>query len=154
MPIAWRLVKRKFAADAFKGAGARTFGGRWNSPGTSVVYCAEHVSLAALEILVRLRDPGPLAAYSLIRVEFADRLVRAVAAKDLPAEWAAFPAPAALRAIGDRWTAGLESVVLRVPSALIESECNYLLNPQHPDFARVEIGEPQDFVFDPRFLTP
>jgi RES domain-containing protein len=54
--------------------------------------------------------------------------------------------------LGDRWAAELRSPVLEVPSVLIPEESNYILNPLHPDFSRIAIGEPQDFVFDPRLL--
>ncbi len=58
MVVAWRIVKRKHAKKAFTGEGARQFGGRWNSPGVAIVYTAESQSLAALEILVHLRELG------------------------------------------------------------------------------------------------
>lgn len=54
---AWRLVKQKHAATAFDGDGARLFGGRWNAPGSRVIYTSTTLSLAALEILVHLLPP-------------------------------------------------------------------------------------------------
>ena len=40
--------------------------------------------------------------------------------------------------------------MLVVPSAVIPAEVNYLLNPSHPDFARIRIDSPEPFVFDRR----
>ena len=54
MRTGWRIVKTKYAAQAFDGEGARLYGGRWNSPGLRMVYNSENVALAALEILRHL----------------------------------------------------------------------------------------------------
>ncbi|MCJ7512648.1 MAG: RES family NAD+ phosphorylase [Anaerolineales bacterium] len=147
---AWRIVKSRYAAEAFSGEGARRFGGRWTSSGRPAVYTAEHASLAVLEVLVHLGSPQVLSAYSILRCEFDPSLLRALAPTVLPVDWRASPAPASLRLIGDRWLAEQESAVLGVPSAVLPLEHNYLLNPLHPDFARVALGKAQLFEFDPR----
>ena len=74
---AWRITKRKHARDAFTGEGAREFGGRWNNPGTAIVYTAQSQSLAALEMLVHLDSSELLAKYVLIGVEFDQALIKA-----------------------------------------------------------------------------
>lgn len=148
--IAWRLLKTRHLADAFTGEGARSFGGRWNGPGTRVVYCAEHVSLAALEVLAHLEHSAPLGAYSLIRVEFPDDRIERLAPSALPEGWDAFPAPPATRKVGDEWAASGRSLALAVPSALAPGEHNFLLNPAHPDFRRLTRSKPRPFVFDAR----
>ena len=147
---AWRIVKAKHVADAFDGEGARLLGGRWNSPGRRVVYTAENAALAALEMLVHLGRMGTLPAYVVISCDFDEKLVTEV--KDLPANWRAFPAPPALQAIGDAWLESVKSPVLRVPSAIVPSENNYLLNPAHPKFRRIVIGKPEKFELDVRLL--
>jgi RES domain-containing protein len=68
----------------------------------------------------------------------------------LPPDWKKRRAPTTTKQIGDLWVAANESVVLKVPSVIIEGENNYLLNPGHPDFGKVLIGEPQAFRFDRR----
>ena len=140
------------ARSAFDGEGARLYGGRWNSPGTRVVYVAGSVSLAVLEVLVHLGDAGVLSSYSLCAVEFGDGLIEPLDRSGLPAGWRSYPAPFALRGIGDAWVRDASSVVLEVPSAVIERESNYLINPMHPDFASVNVGEPEPFEFDSRLL--
>ena len=79
MPVAWRIVKASRAASAFDGEGARLYGGRWNSPGHALVYTAENVSLAALELLVHLQESALLASYLLLSVRFPPALVRKLA---------------------------------------------------------------------------
>jgi RES domain-containing protein len=70
---------------------------------------------------------------------------------NLPRNWKANPVPARVQAIGDDWVAGGRSAVLRVPSALVPAEFNFLLNPRHQDFAGLRIGKAVPFQFDPRF---
>jgi RES domain-containing protein len=147
---AWRLVKDRFAGSAFDGEGARRHGGRWNSPGTAVVYVAESRALATLEILAGIRSVSTLDAYVLIPVTFAPELVEVLRPEVLPGKWREHPAPRKTRALGDRWVREGRSAVLRVPSALIPQEFNFLLNPGHPDFPRVQIGEPVPFARDSR----
>ncbi len=151
---AWRLVKTRHLAHAFDGEAAREYGGRWNSTGTAVVYLAESLALAALEILVHLQSTQPLTAYTAIPVRFAARLLHAVPPASLPPDWRASPAPAALRAIGDAWVRSGRSAVLAVPSAVIEAERIFLLNPAHPGFRRVRPGRPRPFAFDARLKPP
>ncbi len=151
---AWRIVAAARAATAFDGEGARREGGRWNPPGTPVIYTAESAALAALEMLAHLRPMLAIPAYVLIACEFDGRFVGRLDRKRLPRDWRAYPAPAALQLLGDRWIKSGASAVLDVPSALVPSESNYLLNPRHADFASITIGRPQRFDLDARLLAP
>jgi RES domain-containing protein len=149
---AWRIVKRKFRNVAFTGEGARRYGGRWNSKGVAVVYAAQSQSLAALEMLAHLDSGDVLRYYVAIPVSFDLRPVVDIDVSELPKNWKSYPAPRSLRAIGDAWVSSGESPVLRVPSVLVPSESNFLLNPQHPEYANLLIGEPLPFSFDPRLF--
>jgi RES domain-containing protein len=153
MPIAWRIVKTRFAQQAFDGEGARLYGGRWNSVGVRMIYTAGSVSLVVLEILVNLENTDVLPAYSLCAVNFNDGLVASLDRSRFPPNWRDSPSPPELLAIGDAWIASGKSAVLEVPSAVVESESNYLINPAHPDFASLVIEPPQPFAFDPRLLS-
>jgi RES domain-containing protein len=146
----WRLVKARYAATAFDGEGARLYGGRWNSPGVRVVYGSGSAALAALEVLVHLNASQLLPAYALVSADVPDALVEVLPAAALPQNWRDSPPPAETAAIGDAWVAGAGAAALAVPSAVIEAERNYLLNPAHPGFARVAIAAPERFAFDPR----
>jgi RES domain-containing protein len=154
VPAAWRIVKTRHAAAAFDGEGARQFGGRWNSPGTRMVYGSESLSLAALELLVNLESGDLLGAYTAFPVAFPDGIVQTLDPSSLPANWRDYPPPVALQLLGDQWIAGLASAVLRVPSVVVEHEQNLLLNPAHPHFSRITIGKPRPFRFDPRLRKP
>lgn len=149
---AWRITKRKHAKTAFDGSGARKFGGRWNHPGTAVVYTAQSQSLAVLEMLVHLDGPGLLQQYVLIPIEIEAGLVRTLDISELPQGWQRYPAPSTLKDIGDNWVRSGASVALKVPSALLPAESNFLLNPAHADFRRLAIGDPIAFDFDARLL--
>ena len=117
-----------------------------------MVYVAGSVSLAVLEVLVHLGDVGVLTSYSLCAVEFDDGLIEPLDRSRLPADWRSYPAPPGLRGIADAWVRDRTSAVLEVPSAVVERESNYLINPEHPDFAFVNIGESEPFEFDARLL--
>lgn len=151
---AWRITKTKHAGQAFDGEGAKRYSGRWNSLGTALVYTSETLALATLEILVRLQDSSPLRAYTAFPVRFDDELVRVLDQSELPHNWAQIPAPPELQRVGDEWVKSQQSVLLRVPSVIIPMEWNYLINPAHPDFKRVEIGKQQPLELDPRLTRP
>jgi RES domain-containing protein len=149
---AWRIVKARHAASAFEGEGASLEGGRWNSPGSPMVYTAGSASLAALEMLVHLGRGATLPAYVLIACSFDEMLVSRLDRSRLPAHWRSYPAPPELQLLGGEWLKGAASPVLEVPSAIIASEPNYLLNPRHRDFASITLSAPEPFAFDLRLL--
>lgn len=78
--------------------------------------------------------------------------MRTLDRSSLPDGWDGHPAPAAARAIGDEWATGGSSALLAVPSAVIPEELNYLLNPAHPDVARIVVNGPRPLRPDPRLL--
>jgi RES domain-containing protein len=152
MVTAWRLSKTRYAARAFDGEGARVYGGRWNSPGTRVAYASESVALATLEVLVGLQDTSLLTSYSLIKIEFPDELMETVDRRKLPVSWNRHPPTPETQRLGDLWVAEGRSAVLEVPSAVVEEEHNYLINPLHEQFVRIEIHRARQFRLDPRLL--
>lgn len=148
--ILWRLTAARHAASAFSGDGARLYGGRWSPVGVPVVYCAESRSLALLEVLAGTDDPARLfqQPWVLISAEVPDECIDRPAG--VPDSWRNHPHSSATQAFGAEWVRARRSSVLRVPSAVVPGEFNFLLNPAHPDFKRVKIGGPQPFSFDPR----
>jgi RES domain-containing protein len=149
---AWRIVKARRAAGAFDGEGARVEGGRWNSPGTPMVYTSQSAALAALEMLVHVGRGSILHAYVPIPCRFDEALVSRLDRRRLAKDWRSYPAPPELQQIGDEWVMRGTSAVLEVPSAVIETDSNYLLNPHHDDFHDVRVMKPQPFDFDLRLL--
>ena len=152
MITAWRLVKSRHATGAFDGEGARLHGGRWNSPGIRVAYASDSIALAVLEVLAHLQSTTVLQAYSVVSLSFPDQSEEVLEARFLPPRWRRFPSPPENQAIGDQWVVRGESLILRVPSAIIPTAANFLINPSHPEFAKVVIGRPERFAFDPRLL--
>ena len=148
---AWHILKSKHALHALDGEGSRLHGGRWNSPGVRMVYASQSLELAVLEILVHLQTVHPLAAYVVYTLEF-DASLLADLSEELPGHWRDFPAPVPLQQIGDRWIAERTSVVLEVPSAVLPSESNYLFNPEHNEFQRVNCLGPTKLDLDPRLF--
>jgi RES domain-containing protein len=148
----WRITSAEFAKTAFDGKGAKLYGGRWNSAGTSVVYTSSSAALAALELLVRIKKRERLRGYVIFACTFDETLIDSVSRAMLPAGWRGHPGPAALLTIGDEWVRQMRSAVLEVPSVIIETESNYLLNPGHPDFSQITIAEPIPFALDVRLL--
>lgn len=151
MCTVWRITTARFAQSAFSGEGARAYGGRWNPKGWEVVYTAESQSLALLELMVQ--DEPLRAHYVLIPAYLPDDLPQTrIDADQLPADWRTLGARQALRSLGLAWLENARTAVLSVPSAVVPAERNYLLNPRHPDFARIVIGEPQSLLTDTRLL--
>lgn len=149
----WRICAERYAADTLAGRGGLLTPGRWHTTGHPVVYTSASLALAALEVLVHVdRDLLP---EGLVQVEIdlpGDVTVATIGAGSLPEDWRLHPAPAELQAIGDEWLAGRSTLVLRVPSAVIPREANYLLNPQHPELSRVTIASVALFSYDPRLV--
>lgn len=152
MPVIWRIVKAVYAGKAFDGEGARLNGGRWNSPGARMVYTSDSHALAVLELLTRLNDATFLPKFVVIPADLPEALVTEIELTKLPAHWQSHPAPPELQRLGDAWVKASSSLALRVPSAVIPRQHNYLLNPEHPDFGALKILPPEPFAFDMRLL--
>ena len=143
----FRVAKRKFAKTAFSGSGARLYGGRWNSIGTPMVYTAGSLSLSLLEWRAHLAQ-WPAPPLMVIEVEIEEHLIWTP--RKLPADWKRLPLGRGSAIFGDDWVRSQRSAVMRVPSVIVPSEWNYLLNPTHPDFQRLRIGKPRGLRPDPR----
>lgn len=149
----WRIVKAAYKNKAFTGDGARMYGGRWNSRGVPVIYTAGSLALASIEIVVNLPSPKLLEDFVRIPVLFKSNLVEQLPLMELPQDWLSRPISPHTRNIGDKWIKEQRSVVLKVPSVVVPEEFNFLLNPTHPDFKKIEIGNPIVYHFDPRLAN-
>lgn len=162
----WRIATTagKYRADDLSGAGAAAVGGRYNSPGTAVVYASSCVALAVLETVVHFAAPATAQANRYLieivvpRAVYEARQVLEVDAlhKRHPF-WDAVPFAEVSQRIGDAWVRGNGSALLQLPSAIVPCrgvpDCNLLINPQHPDAASVRVARREKFVYDPR-LAP
>ena len=134
------------------GTGARLHGGRWNSPGSSVIYAAETYAGAILELLVHANLNRLPHTQAVLTIEIpGDLAVERLAASELPG-WDA-PNQAVSRAFGDRWLEEARTAVLVVPSLVTQGrEDNILLNPAHPEYARITHTPPNPVVWDERLF--
>ena len=147
---AYRIVKKRHALNAFSGDGAREYGGRWNWPGTPMIYAAQTRALAALEALAHYAGAERRIEFVTFPIEIPDPLVMRLNPGLLAPGWRAdVPAPLTQR-IGSHWQASRESVALLVPSVIVPREFCVLLNPEHPDTRKVMVGFPEPFEFDAR----
>ena len=149
--IVWRLSLRQHAAP--DGEGARRYGGRWNKPGTPVVYTSGTLSLAVLEYLVHVDSDILPDGLVSVRATIPDSLnMKTIDTATLPVDWKDKIIPASLQQLGTDWANHARSPVLKVPSVVIEHEWNYVLNPRHPEFSKISWDPGITFSFDPRLL--
>jgi len=148
--IVHRLAR--LAHAKLDGEGARLAGGRWNSPGRAAVYASSRLSLAALELLVHTDVPLVPPDLVAFEIEIPDTLdLESVALADLPKDWRQ-PGHPGCRAIGDTWLAEERTAVLRVPSAVVPEELNYIINPRHRTAKAIHVVGRRKFAFDSRLL--
>jgi RES domain-containing protein len=149
----YRICRTVYAKD-ISGTGARIYGGRWNSPGLPAIYTAQSVSLALLEMLAHTPSLVLQKDCSIVCLDIMGKLpVTAFSADDLSTGWNQYPAPASLAKKGDKWLRGMESLLLKVPSVVVPSEFNFIINPLHPDMGRVKITTITPLVIDIRIAS-
>lgn len=150
--VVWRLCAAKYAATAFSGEGAELYGGRWSPPGLRVAYCAESRALAIVEVLANADEPDQLLhlKWSFVSATLPESTVEKPAR--FPTNWRQFPHPPETQEVGAAWLKSGTHLALRVPSAVVPGEFNYLVNPAHPAFAKLVFTKPEPFAFDPRLL--
>jgi RES domain-containing protein len=147
--IVYRITGRKFAND-INGTGAASFGGRWNKKGTPVLYTGESKEIALLETIVHI-PPLLVPDLAILTLEIPDHSISTFEVKDLPLNWSVYPAPTILAYLGEDWVKSGSSIALKVPSCVIHSAFNYILNCRHPDYhSSVKIIDLADFHFDSR----
>ena len=149
----WRIARERFLETAYTGEGAWLYAGRWNPIRTRMVYTSTSLALAAVELFVNLepRDaPEDLVAVSATWLD-GEVSIETVPVEALPPDWRALE-HRELRAMGAAWITARRFAAWMVPSAAVEGEWNVLLNPAHPDFAKITLAEPRSFRFDPRMF--
>ena len=149
--IVYRICKAKYAKAAFSGAGGLESPGRWHRKGQPIAYAASTLSLAALEYFVHLGRTDSKIAFVAVHAIIADDLaMEVVDLASLPKDWKSSPPIDATMDLGTQWCQDLRGAVIKVPSALVQVEFNYLLNPLHPDFKLIKISTLKPFSFDVR----
>lgn len=146
----FRITKKKYIRD-LSGEGSRRFGGRWNEQGTAILYSSQNESLAALEILAHTPISEIPNDLSLLVLSIPNSIApERVIPDELPENWRDYPSPNELAGIGSRWVESGSSLMLHVPSVLVRTDWNILINPAHPEMDKVKIKDVFNFQFDSR----
>ena len=144
-----------YTADDLSGVGAKTTGGRWNRPGTPMLYTAGTVALACLETLVHLKVGDlPLNRY-LVSIAVPLAVWRKTIALVDPAKqvgWDALPAGMVSLELGEAWVRSKASALAVVPSVIVPREFNVLVNPGHPDIAKLKVTKHEKWTYDHRLM--
>ncbi len=147
--LIYRISRTKRAKE-LTGEGARLNGGRWNSPGHSCLYAGENRALCALEYLVNnVLETAPW-DLSMITIQIPDDGHLLLEAKELPEDWNNPIASEHTQRFGTALLEKMQHLIIRVPSAVIPQEYNYLINPSHPAMKKVSIEAVTPFSFDTR----
>lgn len=146
--LVYRITGKKHADD-LTGKGAALFGGRWNKKGSPVLYTGENKEIALLETIVH--TPSLLIPdLDILTLEIPDDSITVIEINQLPKNWKVYPAPTILSEIGERWINEGKTIAFKVPSCIIHSSHNFILNCKHPDYSRVKLVERVHFEFDSR----
>ncbi|MFN8355878.1 MAG: RES family NAD+ phosphorylase [Spirosomataceae bacterium] len=130
---------------------ASGYAARWNSQGRFVIYTADSRALACLENVVHRSGEGLNQLFKVMTIQLPDHIaITHVKEDELPENWSDYRNYAICQQIGDKWLDEHRTAILRVPSAIIPDEHNYLLNPAHPDFNTIKLLNVEDFLFDHR----
>lgn len=150
----FRLARAEFKNSMWSGEGGLHVDGRWHMPGKRIVYTAQSLSLAQLEVLVHIADRRQIPSLAHAVAGIPDTVkIATVDHSALPADWRRFaPYSAVTQHLGMAWLSEMSSAVFKVPSAVSETEWNFLLNPVHADFRLLNLGVSKDFSMDSRLL--
>lgn len=148
----FRLTRQKFA-DSLSGKGAALKGARWNSMGIEMIYSAANRSLAMAEIAVHMTLATLPDDYVMVTIFIPDDIaIKKIDVSSLPDKWNVFPHYKSSQKIGDDFIIENKYCILQVPSSVTQDDVNFLLNPHHKDFNRIEIIEKVKFPFDRRIF--
>ncbi len=149
----YRLTKKNFSTS-LSGAGAAKAGGRWNSKGTEIIYTSDSRSLSMLEKYIHMPSGIIPKDFVMMSIDIPDKIsMNEIELKTLAPDWKEETQIPNIRKIGDDFIASNSACILKIPSALVPGDHNYLINPAHPDFAQISIASIDDFPFDDRLFT-
>lgn len=146
----YRISKCQYIED-LEGTGAARYPGRWNSKGVYILYTAATPSLALLESVVHISNIA-ISSYCMICLNVPEDKIKTITAAELPDNWFVNPAIDALKQTGDSFIKENKFLGLKIPSAIMPEENNFLLNPAHPDFKKISTVYVRTIPIDERFL--
>ena len=146
--LVYRITTHKFAND-ISGTGAAMYGGRWNKKGSPVLYTGESPEIALLETIVH-SPPLLVPDYDILVIEIPEDSITKLSINQLPKNWKDYPAPTILSEIAEKWINEGKTMALQVPSCIIPSAYNYIINCRHVAYSQVKIISRARFHFDTR----
>src|SRR6187551_3034366 len=148
----FRLARKKYPIE-LSGKGASISGARWNSKGTEIIYCAQNRALAMAEVLVHLSLATLPSHFVMLTIEIPEDIsVEELNLDKVGVDWNVFPCTFETPLLGDDFIKRNETCVLKVPSAVVKGDFNFLINPHHALFNKIKITEQVDFPFDKRIF--
>jgi len=147
----YRIANCKFVHD-LSGIGAALYGGRWNNKNTYVLYTAGSRAMALLESVVHI-GKMPVTGFCMATIHIPDDSIETYPIHLLPNNWQLNPPPDNIKTIGDKFITENKYLALKLPSAILEEEHNFLLNPAHILFHKVKIIHERAITIDDRFFT-
>jgi RES domain-containing protein len=147
--IVYRISNALYKED-ISGNGAAINGARWNSKGVRLLYSGEYISLVILESLVHLRENNIPQNQFLLTLYLPDNEVPEINISKIKNNWQEHINYT--QWIGDEFISANKSLALKVPSAVVPQENNYLVNPFHKDFKKVKITYSELLNLDKRLL--
>ena len=150
--IVYRVGSTKFSKD-LTGEGARLNGGRWNHIDTPCIYTSESRALAILEYSVNVNIDDIPRSLSITTIEIPDKEIQILSVSDLPGNWQESPAPTLTKDLGTKLLTINNSLTIKIPSAIIPGEYNFLLNPLHQGSKNFKILDVTDFIYDVRIKS-
>jgi len=148
----YRLSRKKYASE-LSGIGASKSGNRWNSKGTEIIYCANSRALAMAEVSVHLSLINVPKDFVMLEINIPKSIaIQILNEKELPENWNDFPHTYKTRKLGDTFIYSNENCILKVPSAVVKGDYNYLINPRHRNFKKINILNFYEFPFDKRLF--
>ncbi len=149
----YRLSRKKYASE-LSGIGTLKFGNRWNSKGTEIIYCANSRALAMAEVSVHLSLITLPKDFVMLEINIPKSItIEILDKKNLPENWNDFPHTYKTQKLGDIFIYSNENCILKVPSAVVKGDYNYLINPHHRDFKKIKILNFYKFPFDRRLFS-
>lgn len=125
--------------------------GRWCSNGRKVIYTSSSVALACLENILRRSGSGFSSNFITIFYEIPeDIIIEEVHIQNLKADWRSQNSYIDCQKTGNEWYDNKSSLILKVPSAIIPDEFNYIIKTTSTEIDRIAIKNKKPFIPDER----
>ena len=145
--LIFRITPKKYSRSLV----APGLPGRWNGAGRKVIYAAESIPLAFMENMIRRKGLGFNDLFAIMLIDVPDKLtISETDLKKLPKNWRDYKDYSRCQAIGNNWYDTGSTAILKVPSAILPSGFNYVLNTTHPDFKKIRLAGTSPLIPDER----